>query len=241
MFFSFELNSLEGDSVMRKILGTLVISSAIFVGAQAQADVITFTPFAPGVSPTPSIGFGAQPIGNISTFTVAGVTFKNLAAPSTSIIQTGTNANGAEPFNFPSTNQYVSVLTNGDLGITFGSTHNIGFYWGSIDSYNTIKFFNGTTLVGTLTGSDVAPLADDGGQHSFDSNRFIRFTDAAGLFNNIQILSGGNSFEFDNFRAPSAVSPVPEMSTWGMMILGFFGLGFAAYRRKSRSPAVRFV
>jgi phospholipase/lecithinase/hemolysin len=29
-------------------------------------------------------------------------------------------------------------------------------------------------------------------------------------------------------------SPVPELSTWAMMILGFAGVGFMAYRRKSR-------
>ena len=31
------------------------------------------------------------------------------------------------------------------------------------------------------------------------------------------------------------VSAVPEPSTWAMMILGFFGVGFVAYRRKSAS------
>ncbi|HWS98613.1 MAG TPA: PEPxxWA-CTERM sorting domain-containing protein, partial [Candidatus Methylomirabilis sp.] len=31
----------------------------------------------------------------------------------------------------------------------------------------------------------------------------------------------------------SAVDPVPEPSTWTMMIVGFCGLGFMAYRRKN--------
>ena len=31
---------------------------------------------------------------------------------------------------------------------------------------------------------------------------------------------------------------VPEASTWAMMILGFAGVGFIAYRRKSRSAAI---
>jgi hypothetical protein len=33
------------------------------------------------------------------------------------------------------------------------------------------------------------------------------------------------------------VAAVPEPSTWAMMVLGFFGLGFMAYRRKSK-PAL---
>lgn len=34
---------------------------------------------------------------------------------------------------------------------------------------------------------------------------------------------------------PAAVAAVPEPSTWAMMILGFAGLGFMAYRRKNKA------
>jgi hypothetical protein len=39
----------------------------------------------------------------------------------------------------------------------------------------------------------------------------------------------------------SAISAVPEPSTWAMMILGFCGLGFMAYRRKQNGPALRLA
>jgi hypothetical protein len=40
----------------------------------------------------------------------------------------------------------------------------------------------------------------------------------------------------DNFGTQSlTISAVPEASTWAMMILGFMGVGFMAYRRKGRS------
>jgi PEP-CTERM motif len=35
----------------------------------------------------------------------------------------------------------------------------------------------------------------------------------------------------------NTISAVPEPSTWAMMILGFTGIGFMAYRRRSR-PAL---
>ncbi len=35
------------------------------------------------------------------------------------------------------------------------------------------------------------------------------------------------------------VAAVPEPSTWAMMILGFCGVGFMAYRRKRNAPALR--
>jgi len=41
-------------------------------------------------------------------------------------------------------------------------------------------------------------------------------------------------FAFDSFSVTSAaVSAVPEPSTWAMMIVGFSGLGFMAYRRRN--------
>jgi hypothetical protein len=38
----------------------------------------------------------------------------------------------------------------------------------------------------------------------------------------------------DSFSVSSVTSAVPEPSTWAMMILGFAGVGFMAYRRKSK-------
>jgi hypothetical protein len=37
------------------------------------------------------------------------------------------------------------------------------------------------------------------------------------------------------------IAAVPEPSTWAMMILGFCGLGFMAYRKKQNGPAFRMV
>jgi hypothetical protein len=41
--------------------------------------------------------------------------------------------------------------------------------------------------------------------------------------------------DFDLLGAKSGVSGVPEPSTWAMLILGFAGIGFLAYRRKSET------
>jgi hypothetical protein len=42
----------------------------------------------------------------------------------------------------------------------------------------------------------------------------------------------------DFTTAQALTSAVPEPSTWAMMILGFAGVGFMAYRRKAKTPAV---
>jgi hypothetical protein len=47
------------------------------------------------------------------------------------------------------------------------------------------------------------------------------------------------AFSFNNSTAlPSGSGPdVPEPSTWAMMLLGFLGVGFMAYRRKSQGSS----
>lgn len=53
----------------------------------------------------------------------------------------------------------------------------------------------------------------------------------------VTIYLDGTGF-FKEFKqvdfSPAAISAVPEASTWAMMMLGFFGVGFLAYRRKKQ-------
>ena len=50
-----------------------------------------------------------------------------------------------------------------------------------------------------------------------------------------EFIDGAEEEGLDNVKLLSPA--VPEPSTWAMMILGFAGIGFMAYRRKSR-PAL---
>jgi hypothetical protein len=51
-----------------------------------------------------------------------------------------------------------------------------------------------------------------------------------------------NSFEgsigSESFQILGVTAAVPEPSTWAMMILGFCGVGFMAYRRKNKMALV---
>jgi hypothetical protein len=49
------------------------------------------------------------------------------------------------------------------------------------------------------------------------------------------VNDGGNgNFYYDSTGLSATISSVPEPATWAMMILGFAGMGFMAYRRNSR-------
>jgi hypothetical protein len=61
-------------------------------------------------------------------------------------------------------------------------------------------------------------------------------------------IDGGSSFQAVSggpalgqpMTGTLTISAVPEPSTWAMLILGFAGVGFMAYRRKSK-PALMAV
>jgi hypothetical protein len=59
-------------------------------------------------------------------------------------------------------------------------------------------------------------------------------------FDTIGLNAGGYDVGLDNVSI-SAMGAVPEPSTWAMMLLGFFGLGFMAYRRKQSEPQLRLA
>ena len=90
----------------------------------------------------------------------------------------------------------------------------------------TITHDDGVTY--TVGGN---PLITSPGETSSDTDPF---STAAGFSNApfvIDYVEGNGAPSILNL---TVTSPVPEASTWGMMILGFMGVGFMAYRRKDR-------
>jgi hypothetical protein len=85
---------------------------------------------------------------------------------------------------------------------------------------NNLAFQNGLlTNIGT-SGSGAA-----------SGTELLTINGAPGVNGDVQVsgpISFGTSF---TVAAPA----VPEPSTWAMMILGFLGVGFMAYRRKNKS------
>ena len=57
--------------------------------------------------------------------------------------------------------------------------------------------------------------------------------DTSGGQLNFSDLPGGNGNIGNILDNVSIASAVPEPSTWMMMVLGFAGVGFAAYRRRN--------
>ena len=96
-----------------------------------------------------------------------------------------------------------------------------------------------TTLLagGTLTA---APVSDPISGQTFASLnsgdfRYLEFLPTSAASANAACC-GSNVYGLNELR----ISAVPEPATWALMILGFAGIGFTAYRRKNQT-AFRLV
>jgi hypothetical protein len=71
----------------------------------------------------------------------------------------------------------------------------MGILWGSIDDANRLTFYNGNTVVGEVTGVQVAPFVD--GNQEAQGTFYVNITSTC-PFDRVVASSGFTTFEFDN-------------------------------------------
>jgi hypothetical protein len=121
-------------------------------------------------------------------------------------------------------------------GLVFNLSNNIGALLQAGVQYkngafNGLEFisdfaFQGSEYQFRIDGTAITVKLLNGIPNSSDPNGFPT---GGSLINAHLTTTLTNLAPFD----PTVTSAVPEASTWAMMILGFMGVGFMAYRRKS--------
>ena len=122
-----------------------------------------------------------------------------------------------------------SLSANTELGITY-----LGFYWGSVDTYNDFEFYSGGTLVTTITGTEL--LSELGGtsgnQTSSLSNEYVNIAfSIEEQFDTLVISTSGVAGEFDNIVIGLSTREIAVPAPTG---LALFAFGLVALSLRSR-------
>ena len=135
-------------------------------------------------------------------------------------------------------------LTTGSTGAVAGATTTLQLpglekyfeiLWGSVDNYNTLSFYNGATLVGAITGSDVT--GSPNGDQGVNGTLYVNITATGGTaFDRVVAASSQYAFEFDNVAFNRSIPidrsiPAPEPFSLSIMGTGLLGLILGRRRR----------
>jgi hypothetical protein len=223
---------------MRKFfLGTTGLAWLALTGAASAGVILTPGPKDPQY-------FASEAAGQ-NGFTLDGVTWTLVSGAAET--EKGSSAGVyAAPLGM-GTNQttgttYMAVEGGGMEMATFATAQtSISIYWGSIDGNPGNMNSFAVSIAGyTLTGADLVAMGalGNGSQTDPQANQLVTIT-GLGAFTTATFTSTNNAFEF------SLVTPTinqtggtPEPSTWAMVMVGFAGLGYAAFRRNSKGRAL---
>jgi hypothetical protein len=157
------------------------------------------------------------------------------ANPQLDVNFTATSSGAAAPLFFLASDNNFNLLSGGPFQLALGGTTSAGsspvsgFAWGGT-SNTALSEGNLFSSVGPLTGTSFAQTV---------SGTFMPAVNPFSLTIGAEITrdEAGTSTGDLNLR----MGTVPEPSTWAMMILGFCGIGFMAYRRKQNGAAFRIA
>jgi len=231
------------------VLGCAILLSVIGGGAANAATVQSFdsgwytnSGFTAGVS---NINVGSSNLSgaiyhNWLAFNVSGLAGENITSATLTFY--GGNGN-----NTSSTSETLGLFDYaGSINaLVADSQNNVGIYnvLGNGNSYGTaVVAGNGPIQQFSITLSQAAIADLNAAAHGQSDNRFViggSLLSISGPFANEQLFA---IFGPQAALTPAAVltletsvAAVPEPATWAMMILGFAGVAFVAYRRKSNS------
>ena len=236
---------------MRQVQKLFVAAAAAFVIGAGPASAALVVSGSVGGAPTGALlenfdrlelgsagtGVGALPSGIKVSFTpnaqaVQGSVSGQYAAPFLS----GGNGTGFGSPNQPDGVNTTTYLTSGSTGIEGGAAVTLelpflakyfGLLWGSVDDYNTLSFYNGADLVGSITGLDVT--ASPNGDQGVNGTLYVNITSDV-AFDRVVATSSQFAFEFDNVALSR--TPIPEPASLALLGLGLLGLGAAARARR---------
>ena len=99
-------------------------------------------------------------------------------------------------------------------GVTFAyaaTQYYFGILWGSVDSGNTLSFYNGTTLIYTLTGSQVSTSAN--GSQGSSGTDYVNINFSQLGYTSVVATTSAPAFEFAQIASAPTTVPVNSTQT----------------------------
>jgi hypothetical protein len=148
----------------------------------------------------------------------------------------GVNANGGSNGASESDPAWIEIDYAGLLSSFPGVGINyLGFYFGSVDTYNKLEFFNGDDLFRTVLGSEL--LNENGGstgnQTAPGSNVYVNLFFQNQSFTKFRFTTTGVAAEFDNIVVGLNSRQVSEPAGLAVLGLGLAGLFFRRRMKKN--------
>lgn len=225
---------------MIKLFGVAIVAGALLA---SPASAATFVGSTPGPDSSPPAGLHTIDFNSASQLSdIPGLSGNG------HIVQGFASGLYAQPFG--GTTKYLSVPQNGSSGtVTLdlagydfgGILDGFSFYWGSIDTYNSLKI---NTSLGTTNfafdGQNPPPPAN-GAQFDAANNRRVFFSLAPGeTLNSLQFTSNGYAMEIDDIVF-TGTAAVPEPATWAMLLIGFGAIGGTMRTRRKPGTAAAYA
>jgi hypothetical protein len=214
-----EVASMEKEMNFKILVSSLALVAGLFSG-NAQATTIDFSNYA-----TPGT------YGNFSSFTSSGFQFSSIYSTYTAI----DSATESDPnLQHPAPGDLLAVFVG--ASVQFAPVGGGTFTLNSLDVNWWDHYYPSLPHIWSITGT----FADSTTSTVSGLIQPDQFMAETLNWSNLASVSFGGTdgwVGINNIEVNAAVAPVPEPSTWAMMILGFAGIGFMAYRRKSK-PAV---
>jgi hypothetical protein len=216
----------RNDVLAFALLSGLAVSSIDQAHAVTFFDSLTSGTLNPNLSITTTPGFGA-------TLTSNGIVFAKDGGTNSGNVELTSNFTFSGHFTLSVFDLYPSILQpGGEAGLLVFSPTKFSdvFHFQNSNSVLVNDFLGINSLIYTpgATGGTFTISGVTNEQLRLD----VFLLEAHGGASANTITFRDLSLIADSFSPNFVTSPVPEPSTWAMMLLGFAGIGYGAYRRK---------